>query len=73
MNEPEFIELFKSILDNPNEEIDMDTEFRYLDDWSSLAGVSFIAEVKNHLGKTITVADFKNAETLRDLYNLLNG
>lgn len=73
MSEQEFIELFRSILDNPNEEIDMDTEFRYLDDWSSLAGVSFIAEAKNRLGKTIAVADFKNAETLQDLYNLLKG
>lgn len=71
MSEQEFIELFRGILDNPNEEIDMDTEFRYLDDWSSLAGVSFIAEVKNRLGITITVADFKNAETLDDLYKLI--
>lgn len=71
MSEQEFIELFRSILDNPNEEIDMDTEFRYLDDWSSLAGVSFIAEVKKRLGKTIAVADFKNAETLDGLYKLI--
>ena len=71
MSEQDFIELFRSILDNPDEEIDMDTEFRYLDDWSSLTGVSFIAEVQNHLGKTITVADFKNAETIGDLYKLI--
>ena len=73
MSEQEFIELFRSILDNPDEKIDMDTEFRYLDDWSSLAGVSLITEVQNRLGKTIAVADFKKAETLQDLYNLLNG
>lgn len=71
MNEEEFIELFKGILDNPTEEIEMDTEFRYLDDWCSLAGVSFIAEVKIRLGKTIAVADFKNAETVGDLYKLI--
>lgn len=71
MNEEKFIELFKRILDNPAEEIDMDTEFRYLDDWCSLAGASFIAEVKNRLGKTIAVADFKNAETVGDLYKLI--
>lgn len=71
MNEQEFIVLFRNILDNPEEQIDLDTEFRYLDDWSSLAGVSFMAEVKNRLGKTIAVNDFKNAETVGDLYKLI--
>ena len=71
MNEQQFIVFFKSLMDEPVEEIDMDTEFRYLDDWSSLAGLAFLTEVKARYGKVISVSDFKNAETLADLYKLI--
>ena len=71
MNEQQFIDFFKSLMDEPVEDIDMDTEFRYLDDWSSLAGLAFLTEVKAHYGKVISVSDFKNAETLADLYKLI--
>lgn len=71
MNEQEFLDFFKSLLDELTEEIDMDTEFRYLDDWSSLTGVSFLAETKNRFGKVIQIPDFKQAETIGDLYKLI--
>ena len=71
MNEQQFIEFFKSLMDEPVEDIDMETEFRYLDEWSSLAGAAFIAEVKSRLGKGNSVSDFKNAETVADLYKLI--
>lgn len=73
MNEFEFINFFKTLLDDSNEEIDMDTEFRYLDEWSSLAGVSFIAEAKGQFGKNISVTDFKQAETVGDLFKLITS
>ena len=72
MNEQQFIEFFKSLMDESVEDLDMDTEFRYLDEWSSLAGVAFLAEAKTHFDKVISVSDFKNAETLQDLYKLVN-
>lgn len=71
MNEEQFVDFFKSLIDEPVEDLDMDTEFRYLDEWSSLAGVAFLAEVKARFGKVISVPDFKNAETVADLYKLI--
>lgn len=71
MKESEFIEFFKTLVEDSTEELNMNTEFRYLDEWSSLAGASFIAEMKIRFGKIISIADFKQAETIGDLYKLI--
>lgn len=70
MNENEFLVFFANLFDNTEEEIDMDTEFRYLDEWSSMIGLCFITDMREKYGKTITPQEFKNAETVGDLYNL---
>ena len=44
------------------------TEFRELDDWSSLAALSVIAMVDEEYGVTIGSETFKNAKTIQDLY-----
>lgn len=73
MNEQEFLAFFAGLFDDAVEELDMDTEFRYLDGWSSLTGLYFITDMKEKFGKTITVQEFKSSETLGDLYNLYIG
>lgn len=71
MNKKEFLEYIGGLLDETlSEELTMDTEFRYLDMWSSLTGLCFITDMKERYDKTIEVAEFKKAETLEDLYNL---
>lgn len=70
MNEKEFLAFFAGLFDETTEELDMDTEFRYLDGWSSLTGLYFITDMAEKFGKTITVQEFKASETLEDLYNL---
>lgn len=71
MNELEFLNFFSSLFDDEcSEELEMDTEFRYLDEWSSLTGLCFITDMKDKYGKTIEVAEFKAAETIADLYQL---
>lgn len=70
MNEQEFLAYFANLFDDAVEGLEMDTEFRYLDEWSSLTGFAFITNMKEKYGKTITVQEFKESETIEDLYNL---
>jgi len=70
MNEQEFMTFFASLFDEDVNGLEMDTEFRYLDEWTSMAGLGFLTDMKEKFGKTISVQEFKNAETLEDLYSL---
>lgn len=68
MTETEFLRFFESLFDGLSEEIDFDTEFRYLDEWSSLAGLAFITDMEEKFDKKFSVDQFKAAETIGDLY-----
>lgn len=70
MNEQGFLEFFESLFDGLNETIDMDTEFRYMDEWSSLTGLAFMTDMAEKQGKNFTVPEMKGAETIGDLYNI---
>jgi acyl carrier protein len=72
MNINEFIIFFKSIFDNElSEELTPETEFRYLDEWSSLTALSFITKCQDELGKNVSPIEMKKAETIEELYSLL--
>lgn len=70
MNEQEFLSFFRSLFDGLIENIEMDTEFRYLDEWSSLSGLMFLSDISEKYGRSISVQDMKKAETIGDLYEL---
>lgn len=69
MTEKEFIDFFVSLFDELSEPIEMETEFRYLDEWSSMTGLAFITDMEQKYNKKFSVDQFKAAETLQDLYN----
>ena len=66
----QFIEKMVDILDI-EDEITADTVLTDLEEWDSLSLVSFIAMANASYNKKIIPADAKNAETIRDLYELL--
>lgn len=67
----EFITAFAEEFDDtPMEEFKADTEFKVLDEWSSLTALSIIAMVDDQLDKTITGADIRASKTIEDLYNV---
>lgn len=70
MDEQQFLEFFTSLFDGLSEEIDMDTEFRYLDEWGSLSGLAFMTEMEDKYHKTFSVPQMRQAETIGDLYKL---
>lgn len=68
----EFISAFADQFDETDaSEIQADTEFLELEEWSSLTGMSVIAMVKTQYGKTITGKEIRSCETVEDLYKLV--
>ena len=70
----EFVKAFAAEFDEtPEDQFKADTEFKTLDDWSSLTALSIIAMVDENLDKTITGADIRASKTIEDLFNLANS
>lgn len=74
MNESEFVRNFAAQF----EEVDpavvtMDTNFRNIEEWSSFTALSIIAMVDEIYNQKVTGNDIKNAKTVRDLFNLVQG
>ena len=52
-------------------EIQADTVYKDLDEWSSIIAFSVIAMVKTEFGKTVTGAEIRHCETVEDLFNTI--
>lgn len=67
----EFIEAFADEFDDTDASVfKADTEFKTLDEWSSLTALSIIAMIDDQMDKSITGADIRASKTIEDLYNL---
>lgn len=68
----EFIENFANQFDDTDaSEIQADTEYQELEEWSSITAMSLIALAKAEYGKTITGREVRSCKTVEDLYNLI--
>lgn len=73
MDIKDFIQNFANQLDDTDAEVlTPETEFRQLDEWSSLAALSIIAMIDEEYDKTIGSETFKRAKTIQDLFDLIN-
>jgi acyl carrier protein len=59
--------------DTDASEFNEDTDFKSLDEWSSLVALSVIALVKTQYGKTITGKEIRSCKTVKDLYNFIES
>lgn len=50
-----------------------ETEFRDLDDWSSMTGLLVIAMVSDEYDKTLTADEFRKCETVGDVFNVVSA
>ena len=55
--------------DTPADQIKPDTNFRDLEEWSSLIALSIIAMVDEEYGVTLKGDDIKNATTVKDIFD----
>ena len=70
----EFIEKFAEQFDDTDvSELNPETEFKELDEWSSLTSMSIIAMVKTHYNTTLTGKEIRSCVTVQDLYNLVSA
>jgi acyl carrier protein len=67
----DFIEKFAAEFEEtPLDLFTADTDYKNLDEWSSLTALSIISMVDEYMEKTITGADIRNNVTISDLYKL---
>ena len=69
----DFIQNFAEQLDDTDVvTLTPETEFRSLDDWSSLAALSVIAMIDEEYGIALDSDTFRKAKTIQELFNLIN-
>ncbi len=70
----EFIEKFCEELEIENaSEINAETEFHMLDEWSSLAALTVIALIDENFDVQLNGNDIRQSETIQDLYDLIKS
>lgn len=70
----EFVALFAEQFDDTDaSEITAETEFKELDEWSSLIALSVIAMVDEEYDITIKGDDIRNSNTVEDLFNVVKA
>lgn len=70
----DFVENFANQFDDTDaSDIQAETNFRDLDEWSSLIALSVIAMVDEEYDITLKGDDIKNATTVEDLFNTVKA
>ena len=70
----DFIENFADQFDDTEaSEMTAETKFKELDEWSSLVALSVIAMVDDEYDVAIKGDDIRNAETIQDLFNVVES
>lgn len=74
MDIKEFIEHFAEQFDDTAVEVfTPETEFKALDEWTSLTALSIISMIDEEYDVTIGGADIRNAKTIEDLYRVVES
>ena len=68
----EFIEKFAEQFDEtPTEEFKANTEFKAIEEWSSLSVLTIIAMVDEEFGVTIKAEEIRRVDTIKELYDFI--
>lgn len=70
----DFVEKFAEQFDDTDpSEITAETEFKTLDEWSSLIALSIIAMVDEEYEVTLKGDDIRNSNTVKDVYEIVKS
>jgi len=70
----DFIKKFETLFEAGNiPELTADTVYKELEDWSSLIALSTIALIDEEYNVTIKGKDFRESETIEDLFNVVKS
>ena len=68
----EFFDLFcEELEDTDIDTINVETDFKNLDEWDSLVALSIIAMIDEEFEILITGSNMRASTTIKDLYNLI--
>ena len=72
MNLDQFIEYFADLFDETDSvDITATTQFKDLEEWSSLVALSVIAMIDENYDVEFWGDDIRNSDTIEDLYNIV--
>ena len=66
--EKNFLKLFQEVLEKEDNSLNVEDEFRNLNEWDSLAVLSVLAMINEEYDITIPRNDFDKLKTIQDLY-----
>ena len=74
MTREEFLNGFQEQFDDTDKNlITFETKYKELEEWSSMMALIIIAYIDENYAKNLTGDDFKNSNTIEDLYQLLTN
>jgi acyl carrier protein len=65
-----FIELVKESFDDLETNLTPSTEYKKIEEWTSMQALILIAHLDDTLGIVLSADDLKNSTTLEQLYNI---
>lgn len=72
MTPTDFLEKFRDLFEDTDpESIELATQYKDLDEWSSLISFGIIAMVKTEYDKSVTGAEIRHCNTVEDLFNTI--
>ena len=70
MEQKDFFMALEDAFDETNiEDLTLETNFRELDEWSSITALSLIASIDDAFGVTLSSDFIKSVSTLRDIFS----
>jgi acyl carrier protein len=69
--EERFLKLFQETLEKDDDSVNVEDEFRNLEEWDSLAVLSILAMINEEYDVTIPRTDFDKLKTIQDLYSYI--
>lgn len=74
MDIKEFLKDFADQFDETElEEFQPETEYRELEEWSSLTGLAILNMIGKKYGVKLTTTEIKGTDTIESLFNLVNS
>ena len=71
MEEEKFLEQFIAQFDDEPTGVTMDTDFRDIDDWDSLAALGVISMIDDEYNVKVSGDELKSSKSVRDVFNIV--
>ena len=69
-----FVELFaEQFFDTPADMIKADTEFRQIEEWSSMTGLCILTMIKDEYGFFMDPKEFKACNTIQEVFDAVKA